>query len=84
MGPDNIQVFLIRDCAAVFDGPLTLIFNLIVKTSRFPSTWKLLNITPVFKKGDQHVITNYRPIILILVKFSKLYCMILSPAMYQI
>lgn len=64
-GPDQIPAFLISDCASVFVKPLTLIFNLILKSCDFPCQWKTSKICPVYKKGVKSDITNYRPISII-------------------
>ena len=45
--------------------PLTIIFRKILLTSTYPDTWKLANVTPIFKKGDKQLIKNYRPISLL-------------------
>ena len=71
-GPDGIPSFLLKDCAIVFVKPLTILFNLILKSCCFPSTWKTSKICPVFKSGDRSNVANYRPIV-ILCNFSKLF-----------
>ena len=35
-GPDEVQSFLLRDCAIVLARPLTIIFNLIINCDDFP------------------------------------------------
>ena len=45
--------------------PHKIIFQHIVRTSIYPDTWKLANVTPIFKKGDKKLIKNYRPISLL-------------------
>ena len=45
--------------------PLQIIFRNILSTSIYPHTWKLANVTPIFKKGDKQLIKNYRPISLL-------------------
>lgn len=65
MGPDMIPAFLIRDCSPVFCIPLAKIFNLILRTSCFPDIWKLSRVCPIYKKGERHELTNYRPITII-------------------
>ena len=45
--------------------PLQIIFTNILSTSLYPDMWKLANVTPIFKKGDKQLITNYRPISLL-------------------
>ena len=44
---------------------LKIIFRNILLTSIYPDTWKLANVTPIFKKGDKQSIKNYRPISLL-------------------
>jgi len=38
----------------------------------FPTSWKLANVVPVFKKGSKQYVSNYRPIF-ILPNFSKIF-----------
>ena len=45
--------------------PLKIIFKNILSTSIYLGTWKSANVTPIFKKGDKQLITNYRPISLL-------------------
>ena len=54
-GPDN--------CAAIFAGPLTIIFNMSLRTCTFPDTWKYSRFCFVSKKVNK--IENYRPITII-------------------
>ena len=45
--------------------PLKMIFENILITSLYPDSWKLANVTPIFKKGDKQSANNYRPISLL-------------------
>ena len=64
-GSDGItgKMLLICDESAVL--PLKIIFQNILDTSVYPDSWKLANLTPVFKKGDKQLVENYRPISLL-------------------
>ena len=42
-----------------------MIFENILVTSLYPDSWKLANVTPIFKKGDKQSTNNYRPISLL-------------------
>ena len=41
---------------------LTLIINQSLNSGIFPDKLKIAKVTPIFKKGDKQIITNYRPI----------------------
>ena len=45
--------------------PLKIIFRNILETSIYPDVWKLANVIPIFKKGNNQLIRNYRPISLL-------------------
>ena len=42
--------------------PLTFIINQSLRTGTFPDRLKVARVRPLFKKGDNQLITNYRPI----------------------
>ena len=44
---------------------LTKIFNLSLTKGIFPSSWKLANVCPIFKKAEEFFTKNYRPISLL-------------------
>ena len=49
---------------------------------KFPSLWKLANVTPVFKKGDNKYCSNYRPISL-LSNLSKVFEKLVHKHIYE-
>ena len=57
--------------------PLHYLINLSLETGFVPYELKLAKIVPVFKDGNSHEFTNYRPISL-LSFFSKLFEKIVS------
>jgi len=61
-GPENISSLFFKECKFVLAVPLLYLFNLSLKSGIFPTHWKLSYVTPVFKGGDNCLITNYRPI----------------------
>ena len=61
-GSDEVPGHLLREGAPWLAGPLTKLFQLSLTQGCLPSDWTSANITPVFKKGSKHSLTNYRPI----------------------
>ena len=45
--------------------PITSLFNKSINTGIFPSLLKTAKIVPIFKKGDNDNVNNYRPIALL-------------------
>ena len=61
-GSDNISGVVLKKCSKALCQPLSLIIQLIYNTGLIPHQWKLANVVPVFKKGDNKDVSNYRPI----------------------
>ena len=70
-GFDGIHSSVIKSCIPFISHPLAYIFNLSILTGSVPSNLKIAKVTPIFKNGDRHSFSNYRPIS-VLPCFSKI------------
>ena len=61
-GHDQISIRTLKLCSTSICKPLEIIFNRCLETGPFPNDWKKGNVVPIFKKGDQQIIKNDRPI----------------------
>jgi hypothetical protein len=64
-GSDGIGNRILREAALPISQPLAELMNFCLSLSTFPSIWKKAQVVPLFKKGDPHLTTNYRPISLL-------------------
>ena len=71
-GFDDISTILMKKITPIILDPLTIIINQSLCTGIFPDHLKIAKVTPLFKKGDPHLLDNYRPISL-LPAFSKVF-----------
>ena len=64
-GHDGISSRVITESINLIALPLSYVFNLSLSSGVVPNDFKVGKIIPVFKKGDTHHYTNYRPITLL-------------------
>ena len=58
-GPDNISIRMLQLCGNTIVIPLKIIFDNIIQTGVYPDSWKRANVTPIHKKNDKQLLTNY-------------------------
>ena len=59
---DGFHPRILKETAQEIGIPLTNLFKLSINTGIIPTSWKLAQITPIYKKGDRSNPRNYRPI----------------------
>lgn len=58
----NLNTAFINTYESYLVEPITYLMNLSIQTSRFPESRKIATITPVYKSGENDLVSNYRPI----------------------
>ena len=64
-GPFSIPIKLLKIVQDYLCKPLQKLFNCSLTTGTVPDKFKLAHVIPVFKKGSQTCVSNYRPISLL-------------------
>jgi hypothetical protein len=72
MDLQGISSWILKKCIHEITVPITHMINLSLNQGNFPKKLKITKITPIFKKGNQKDVCNYRPIA-ILPTISKIY-----------
>ena len=72
-GPDGIYPNHLKSLKDLLVKPLTLIFNKSLQDGMVPKDFKIANITPIFKKGNRKLPTNYRLISLLTSIIGKIF-----------
>jgi len=83
-GPDQVCGRLLKEGAAELSPSLSALVNKSLKDAVLPLDWVSANVCPVYKTGDKHCASNYRPIsltcllakVLERIVHSKLYSML--------
>ena len=70
-GHDNISNILLKSLKESLIPPLTMIFNSSIKDGMFPHGMKAADVIPLYKTKEKYLVTNYRPISL-LITISKI------------
>jgi len=53
---------MLKIAAGVMAPSLTFLFNQSISSGIVPTEWKLVTVTPIFKKGKRQDVNNYWPI----------------------
>ena len=64
-GPDDISPKLLKEAGPSIVKILTKIFNKSLQLAKFPALWKKANVLPIYKKAEDFITTNYRPVSLL-------------------
>jgi hypothetical protein len=61
-GPDGLHPRVIKECAHSLSLPLTCLLNASITAGSIPQIWSKAIVCPIYKGGDRHQPSNYRPI----------------------
>lgn len=61
-GPDGVHPRVLRECASALSLPYSILFHTSLSLGALPSSWKQAIIHPIYKGGNRHDPSNYRPI----------------------
>ena len=61
-GCDDLPGKVIKKIINLIKTPITHIFNCSLSTGIFPDKLKIAKVTPIYKKGNKEMFSNYRPI----------------------
>ena len=64
-GKDRLSNKLLKFIKEEISKPFTLIVNQILTTGIFPEKLKVAKVIPIFKKGENYIFDNYRPVSLL-------------------
>ena len=59
--PDGMPSAVLRSLSYELCTPLYIMFKTSIDSGECPSLWKYADITPVYKKVDASLASNYRP-----------------------
>ncbi len=81
IGPDEISTRILKDHREILGPVLAKIFQKSLTGGGIPADWRNANIVPIFKKGNKHSPSNYRPVSLTSVSCKMLEHIIFSQIM---
>ena len=61
-GPDSLPAAVLQELSHEIAPILEIIYRRSLQSGIVPNDWKTANIASIFKKGDKHKASNYRPV----------------------
>ena len=61
-GPDEVPAFILKSAVSQLSPILTRLYQYSLDNGEVRTDWKIAHIVPVFKKGEKHLPSNYRPV----------------------
>ena len=61
IGPDLVPTRILRDYSDDISPMFQVIFQQSLDSGDVPLDWKTANVAAIYKKGDKHTTSNYRP-----------------------
>jgi len=77
-GPDGISNAILKIAADELAPVLTRLYQQSLDSGEVPSDWREALVVPVFKKGEKHLPSNYRP-----VSLTSVVCKVLEHIVYS-
>ena len=81
-GHDGISNRILKSIKNIICKPIALIINQMIETGVFPTSLKIAKTIPLYKKGDSHMPSIYRPISL-LPTISKIFERVIYNQLYD-
>jgi len=81
-GYDEVPLKILKINSPYIILPLIYLCNKSITSGIFPMRLKFSQVVPVYKKGDKHELSNYRPISL-LTSFSKIFEKVIYNRLYE-
>ena len=64
-GHDGLSSRILKMCDDSIGTPLFIIYKNCISKGYFPKKWKKANVSPIYKKNEKNLVTNFRPISLL-------------------
>lgn len=58
----GMDTIMLKNVSLSLANPITILINQSITQGEFPNAWKSAIVSPIYKSGDPHSISNYRPI----------------------
>ena len=81
-GIDNLSTYMLKKVYSSIKAPLLYLINYSLQQGEVPNALKIANVVPIYKKAEQNLFSNYRPIS-ILPAFSKIFEKCVHNQLYQ-